>query len=242
MSSTWRFRRFRRRANGRTTRRILGLFAMFRDQRREGAPPVGPSAWNQARHRTDGDSERRAQDRQPADSGSRGCHARVRRARLDAALARVKQANLPILTPGGAPVPLGDDQRAILIRDIDGRPLRSRSGSRRRRARRRHQQHPGHRTVDYRQRHGPHAQGSTATCSASRWASQSRPTTRCGALTGLSKATVRRSHVQAPGSSLSIEFVEFKGVERTPLQMRIQDRGAARLQLRAQHIEDSSMP
>ncbi len=57
------------------------------------------------------------------------------------------------------------------------------------------------------------------------------------ALTGLSKATVRHNHVQPPGSSLSIEFVEFKGVDRTPLQMRIQDRGAARLQLRAQNID-----
>jgi hypothetical protein len=36
---------------------------------------------------------------------------------------------------------------------------------------------------------------------------------------------------------LWIEFVEFKGVERTPLKMRIQDRGAARLQLRAQNLD-----
>ena len=36
---------------------------------------------------------------------------------------------------------------------------------------------------------------------------------------------------------LWIEFVEFKGVDRTPLRMRIQDRGAARLQLRAQNID-----
>jgi len=33
---------------------------------------------------------------------------------------------------------------------------------------------------------------------------------------------------------LWIEFVEFKGVDRTPLRMRIQDRGAARLQVRVQ--------
>ena len=56
-------------------------------------------------------------------------------------------------------------------------------------------------------------------------------------LTGLSKAEVRRSRVQAPGSMLWIEFVEFKGVDRTPLRMRIQDRGAARLQLRAQNVD-----
>ena len=57
------------------------------------------------------------------------------------------------------------------------------------------------------------------------------------ALTGLTKAEVRRSRVQAPGSTLWIEFVEFKGVDRTPLHMRIQDRGAARLQIRAQNLD-----
>ena len=57
------------------------------------------------------------------------------------------------------------------------------------------------------------------------------------ALTGLSKADVRRSRVQAPGSTLSIEFVEYKGVDRAPLRMRIQDRGAARLQVRAQNVD-----
>ena len=56
-------------------------------------------------------------------------------------------------------------------------------------------------------------------------------------LTGLSKAEVRRSRVQAPGSQLWIEFVEFKGVDRTPLRMKIQDRGAARLQLRVQDTD-----
>ena len=56
-------------------------------------------------------------------------------------------------------------------------------------------------------------------------------------LTGLGKAEVRRSRVQASGSQLWIEFVEFKGVDRTPLRMKIQDRGAARLQLRVQDTD-----
>jgi catechol 2,3-dioxygenase-like lactoylglutathione lyase family enzyme len=56
-------------------------------------------------------------------------------------------------------------------------------------------------------------------------------------LEGLAKAEVRRSRVQAPGSMLWIEFVEFKGVNRTPLRMRIQDQGAARLQLRVQDTD-----
>jgi hypothetical protein len=57
------------------------------------------------------------------------------------------------------------------------------------------------------------------------------------ALTGLSTAQVHRSRVQAPGSTLWIEFVEFKGVDRTPLSMRIQDSGAARLQLHVQNAD-----
>jgi hypothetical protein len=36
---------------------------------------------------------------------------------------------------------------------------------------------------------------------------------------------------------LWIELVEFKGVDRKPLSMRIQDRGAARLQLRVQDTD-----
>jgi catechol 2,3-dioxygenase-like lactoylglutathione lyase family enzyme len=56
-------------------------------------------------------------------------------------------------------------------------------------------------------------------------------------LTGLGKVEVKRSRVRAPGSMLWIEFVEFKGVDRKPLQMRLRDRGAARLQLRAQNID-----
>jgi catechol 2,3-dioxygenase-like lactoylglutathione lyase family enzyme len=56
-------------------------------------------------------------------------------------------------------------------------------------------------------------------------------------LTGLSSATLRHARVVPPGSTLGIEFLEFKGVERTPLKLSIQDRGAARLQLRSQNID-----
>jgi catechol 2,3-dioxygenase-like lactoylglutathione lyase family enzyme len=56
-------------------------------------------------------------------------------------------------------------------------------------------------------------------------------------LTGLAGAQVRRARMQAPGSALWIELVEFRSVDRSPLRMRIQDRGAARLQLRAQNVD-----
>lgn len=156
---------------------------------------------------------------------------------LDATLARVKQANATIETPGGRPVALADGTRAILIRDIDRRlielrQLTSAAGTA-----------PTGDILDmrllitvndmdatkraYRDVLGFTVEGETAFAADA----------PMRALTGLSTAEVKRSRVQAPGSMLWIEFVEFKGVDRTPLRMRIQDRGAARLQLRVQNVD-----
>jgi len=152
---------------------------------------------------------------------------------LDVTLARVKQANATIATPGGKPVALADGTRAILIRDVDRRFIELRQPA--------------------------SVPASTAAAQTSDildmrllitvndmeetkrvyrdvlWFTVEGETAFSAdapmrALTGLSAAQVRRSRVQAPGSTLWIEFVEFKGVDRTPLRMRIQDRGAARLQ------------
>lgn len=160
---------------------------------------------------------------------------------LEASLARATQAKAAIETPGGKPVTLADGARAILIRDIDGRIIELRQlatppadGT---------APSQGSDILDmrlsiavndmdetkkvYRDVLGFKVDGET-TFTAD--AAMRR-------LTGLSKAEVRRSRVQAPGSALWIEFVEFKGVDRTPLHMRIQDRGAARLQLRVQDVD-----
>jgi catechol 2,3-dioxygenase-like lactoylglutathione lyase family enzyme len=154
---------------------------------------------------------------------------------VDAALARATQAKATVATPGGKPVALADGARAILIRDIDGRfiELRQLATS------------PtgtgdildmrlsitvkdmDETTKVYRNVLGFTVEGETAFTADAAMRS----------LTGLSKAQVRRSRIQAPGSMLWIELVEFKGVERTPLHMRIQDRGAARLQLRVQDTD-----
>jgi len=158
---------------------------------------------------------------------------------LDAALARARQANATIATPGGSPVRFDDGSRAILIRDLDTR------------------------LIELRQ---PAAQPATSDGSASNIidmrlqiaVADLQQTTRVyrdvlgftvegettvatdravRTLTGLTKADVRRARAQAPGSMLWIEFVEYKGVEREPHRMRIQDRGAARLQIRAQNVD-----
>src|SRR5215471_16528534 len=42
---------------------------------------------------------------------------------IDAVLAKLKQANATILTPGGSPAALANGSRAVLARDLDGRPL-----------------------------------------------------------------------------------------------------------------------
>jgi len=158
---------------------------------------------------------------------------------LEATLARVKQAKAEIVTPGGNPVALADGTRAILIRDIDRRFIELRQPASAPAA-------GAAQTNDildmrllitvndmdetnraYRDVLGFTVEGETAF-------SADAPTR---ALTGLPTAQARRSRVQAPGSTLWIEFVEFKGIERVPLRMKIQDRGAARLQLRVQDAE-----
>src|SRR5262249_30813429 len=154
---------------------------------------------------------------------------------IDGMLAKVKQHHVSIATPGEKPVIFPDGSRGILIRDVDNRlivliqpaslPDAAADG-------------PivdlqilitvsdMERTVQvYRDVLGFRVDRQT-TFTADQ-------TMR--ALTGLSNAEVRRSRVQAPGSQLWIQFAEFKGVDRAPLRMRIQDRGAARLQLRTEH-------
>jgi predicted enzyme related to lactoylglutathione lyase len=156
---------------------------------------------------------------------------------VDAALARAAQAGAAVITPGGKPVMLADGGRAIMIRDADGRFIELRQPAAAGDA-------PAtgditdmrlsiavndmaQTTRFYRDVLGFAVKGETGFAA-------DQPTRL---LTGLAKAEVRRSRVQAPGSMLWIELVEFKGVDRTPLRMRIQDRGAARLQLRAQNID-----
>ena len=156
---------------------------------------------------------------------------------IDATLARIAQANVGIVTPGKKAVSIADGARAVLIRDLDNRFIEIRQPAVVAASA------PAGNIVDLR---------------LSIAVSDMERTTRfyrdvlgftvegekgfaadagIRALTGLSKAHVRRSRAQAPGSPLWIEFIEFTGVERAPMRARIQDRGAARLQLRVQNID-----
>jgi catechol 2,3-dioxygenase-like lactoylglutathione lyase family enzyme len=157
---------------------------------------------------------------------------------LAATLARARQAGATVATPGGKAVAFEDGTLAILVRDIDGRFIELRQPASTPAA--------GTAASDildmrlmitvndmdetkraYRDVLGFTVEGDT----------KFAPDAPMRAITGLAAAQVRQSRVQAPGSMLWIEFVEFKGVDRTPLRMRIQDRGAARLQLRVQNAD-----
>jgi catechol 2,3-dioxygenase-like lactoylglutathione lyase family enzyme len=50
-------------------------------------------------------------------------------------------------------------------------------------------------------------------------------------------AQLRHSTAQVPGSPLSVEFLEFKNIDRKPIVARIQDPGATRLQLRVRDTD-----
>jgi catechol 2,3-dioxygenase-like lactoylglutathione lyase family enzyme len=158
---------------------------------------------------------------------------------IEPVLARATQAKAAVVTPGGKPVTFADGARSILLRDIDGRFIELRqlmtppiSGTLE--------------TVDIRDmRLSITVNDMDATMRVYRdvlgftveGETKFTPDAAMRSLTGLTKAEVRRSRVQAPGSQLWIEFVEFKGVERKPLSMKIQDRGAARLQLRVEDVD-----
>jgi catechol 2,3-dioxygenase-like lactoylglutathione lyase family enzyme len=158
---------------------------------------------------------------------------------IDGMLVRLKEHNVSIATPGGKAVTFPDGSRAILIRDVDSRlieliqpasppPAGAAGDSPIVDMRLLIAVNDMDRTLRvYRDVLGFKVDGETGFTADKATA----------ALTGLSTAEVRRSRVQAPGSTLWIQFVEFKGIDRTPLRMRIQDRGAARLQLRTQNID-----
>ena len=156
---------------------------------------------------------------------------------IDATLARVKAGRYPVVTPGGTPVTMGDGSRAVIVRDVDNRFIELRQPAEIPASA------PAHNVIDiramvtvrdlsrtiqvYRDVFGFAIEGE------SRFAAD--PVER--ALTGFKSAEQRHARAKARDSQLWLEFVEFKGVDRTPLRMKIQDRGATRLQLRAQNID-----
>lgn len=153
------------------------------------------------------------------------------------ALESARKAHAEVATPGGKPVKLADGSQAVLIKDIDGRLIELRQ--------------PPTLPAD--------AKGADITAMRISIAVDDMAKTlrvyrdvlgltvesdqnlggdsHFRALTGLKEAEFRRSVVRGPGMSLPIELVEYRGVDRKPLVMKIQDRGAARMQVRADDVE-----
>jgi catechol 2,3-dioxygenase-like lactoylglutathione lyase family enzyme len=156
---------------------------------------------------------------------------------VDATLARVTKAGFPVVTTGGKPVALDDGTRAVVVRDVDQRFIELRQPPSIPAAA------PAHNIVDmramvtvadlprttqvYRDVFGMLVEGERTAFV------KDRPTQL---LSGLPKAEARWARARARDSQFWIEFLEFKGVDRTPLTMKIQDRGATRIQFRTQGI------
>jgi catechol 2,3-dioxygenase-like lactoylglutathione lyase family enzyme len=152
-------------------------------------------------------------------------------------LEHARKAHAEVATPGGKVVKLADGGESVLIKDSDGRLIELRQ--------------PATASAD--------AKGGDITAMRLSVAVDDMAKTlhvyrdvlgftvesdqnlggdaKLRALTGLKKAEFRRSVVRGPGTSLPIEFVEYGGVDRKPLMMKIQDRGAARMQVRADDVE-----
>jgi catechol 2,3-dioxygenase-like lactoylglutathione lyase family enzyme len=156
---------------------------------------------------------------------------------VDAMLERVRRAHGQAVTAGGRPVTLADGSRAVLVRDVDNRlleiaqPASSPDGDAARQVldmRVSIAVNDLKRTTHvYRDVLGFDVKDDIG--------SAADPGMRV--LTGFSTAEFHRAHAHVNGSTLDLEFVDYRGVDRRPLKMNIQDRGAARLQLRAQNID-----
>jgi catechol 2,3-dioxygenase-like lactoylglutathione lyase family enzyme len=157
---------------------------------------------------------------------------------LETTLARVTKAGYPVVTTGGTPVALDDGTRAVIVRNVDHRFIELRQPPSIPASA------PMHNIVDirlmvtvadlprttkvYRDVFGFTVEGERTAFVPD------RPTRL---LSALPKAQARWARAKARDSQLWVEFLEFSGVDRTPLVLKIQDRGAARLQLRAQNID-----
>jgi catechol 2,3-dioxygenase-like lactoylglutathione lyase family enzyme len=183
------------------------------------------------------DIDRKAVRPRPQDPGAATLVLLVRD--IDKAFAPLEQAGVPVVTPGGAPIAFGPNNRArgVIVVDRDGHyvellqlsPLPDTNAPAESNiigARVRLIVADTDRTARvYRdQLHFQPQIGSSGTMPLLD-------------LMGLKGAEVRLTTAQVPGSALRLEFVEIKGVPLTAVHPRIQDPGATRLQIRVKDLD-----
>jgi len=158
---------------------------------------------------------------------------------IDAAFAPLKKAGVPVVTPGGAPIAFGQNNaaRGVIVSDPDGHfvellqpsPLPETTA-------------PAESNI-IGARVRVTVADTDATVHVYKDLLQFSP--QVGSfgsiplldLMGLKDAQLRLTNAQVPGSTLRLEFIELKGAAGTPVHPRLQDPGAARLQLRLKDLE-----
>ena len=155
---------------------------------------------------------------------------------VDALLGRMKNEGVHVVTTGGLPVNLNEETRAVVIQDPDGfhiellqlDPLPETTA-------------PASSNV-IGSRFALTVEDTERTMRVFRdvlgFKPQSGPfTDAANRLMNTPGALIRRTAAQVPGSPLEINFLEFKGIDRKPINARIQDPGATRLQLRVRDVD-----
>jgi predicted enzyme related to lactoylglutathione lyase len=158
---------------------------------------------------------------------------------INAAFAPLKKAGVPVVTPGGEPIAFGQNNaaRGVIVSDPDGHfvellqpsPMPETTAP------------PDSNIIGARVRI---TIGDTdATMRVYKDLLQFAPqigsfgTIPLNDLIGLKRAQIRLTNAQVPGSALRLEFVEIKGAPGTAVRPRLQDPGAARLQLRLKDLD-----
>lgn len=164
---------------------------------------------------------------------------------VDAHLARLTAKGVPVVTTGGAPVSInasGTKGRAVIVKDPDGHfvellqpdPLPETTVA------------ATENVIDA--RFGLTIADTDQTMKLYRDILGFKPEVAGAFVTdkavadlmGTPGAQVRISTSTIPGSRVPVEFVEFKGVDRKPINARIQDAGVTRIQLRVRD-EDATV-
>ena len=158
---------------------------------------------------------------------------------VDATHRRLTARGANVLTPGGKPVAI-DGAQSVLIEDPDGRPIELRQPT----VPLPSNAPAGSEIVGGRLAITVADLDKTAAVFRDVLGFQvGEPTAfvtdrAFAALSGVRGARIRRGLAQAPGTAQVFEFMEFTGLDRTPIASRIQDPGSVRIQMMVRGIDE----